>query len=220
MRAAVGDLHAGAAALRRAPLQPTATSIDPDVRRARPRASEESLARHAVRDRSVRAARRPHHGVRRSAGGSGPAGAIRNPMAAMAADRSSHLEQLLDAWGVDFNPGEVVADRGHALHGGDAPGRAARASTWASSGSTRPSLHQSDVITAGPLQRQRRDRRPSEQRPRARTIKFEPLIAIERRRGADAGAAVRDAVRSGAPCAMASSPRASATPSPRASPAM
>ena len=38
-----------------------------------------------------------------------------NPMAAMGADKSSHLAELLSAWGVQFNPGEVVADRGHAL---------------------------------------------------------------------------------------------------------
>jgi ABC-type uncharacterized transport system involved in gliding motility auxiliary subunit len=39
----------------------------------------------------------------------------RNPMAAMGADKSSHLKALLEAWGVQFNPGEVVADRSHAL---------------------------------------------------------------------------------------------------------
>jgi ABC-type uncharacterized transport system involved in gliding motility auxiliary subunit len=38
-----------------------------------------------------------------------------NPMAAMVADKSSHLEALLNAWGVQFDPGKVVADRGHAL---------------------------------------------------------------------------------------------------------
>ena len=38
-----------------------------------------------------------------------------NPMAAMGADKSSHLTPLLTAWGVKFNPDEVVADRGHAL---------------------------------------------------------------------------------------------------------
>src|ERR1700726_2543117 len=38
-----------------------------------------------------------------------------NPMAAMGADKSSHLSALLGAWGVQFNTGEVVADRGHAL---------------------------------------------------------------------------------------------------------
>ena len=38
-----------------------------------------------------------------------------NPMAAMSADRSSHFKALLNAWGVQFNEGQVVADRGHAL---------------------------------------------------------------------------------------------------------
>jgi len=38
-----------------------------------------------------------------------------NPMAAMAADKSSQLGTLLAAWGVQFNPRQVVADRGHAL---------------------------------------------------------------------------------------------------------
>jgi len=38
-----------------------------------------------------------------------------NPMAAMGADKSSHLTPLLSAWGVKFNTDEVVADRSHAL---------------------------------------------------------------------------------------------------------
>jgi ABC-type uncharacterized transport system involved in gliding motility auxiliary subunit len=38
-----------------------------------------------------------------------------NPMAAMAADRSSQPGPLLAAWGVQFDPKQVVADRGHAL---------------------------------------------------------------------------------------------------------
>ncbi len=38
-----------------------------------------------------------------------------NPMAAMGADRSSHLTALLNAWGVGFNSTQVIADRGHAL---------------------------------------------------------------------------------------------------------
>jgi ABC-type uncharacterized transport system involved in gliding motility auxiliary subunit len=38
-----------------------------------------------------------------------------NPMAAMGADKSSHLTPLLSAWGVKFNTDEVVADRAHAL---------------------------------------------------------------------------------------------------------
>ncbi|HUN26700.1 MAG TPA: Gldg family protein [Steroidobacteraceae bacterium] len=39
-----------------------------------------------------------------------------NPVAAMTADRSSHLEPLLHAWGVNFNPREVVGDADHALN--------------------------------------------------------------------------------------------------------
>src|SRR3984885_8630760 len=38
-----------------------------------------------------------------------------NPMASMGADKSSHLTALLNAWGVQFNPNLVIADRGHAL---------------------------------------------------------------------------------------------------------
>jgi ABC-type uncharacterized transport system involved in gliding motility auxiliary subunit len=44
-----------------------------------------------------------------------PSGAGANPMAAMGVDKSSHLTALFNAWGVQFNPGEVIADRGHAL---------------------------------------------------------------------------------------------------------
>ncbi|MBS0416523.1 MAG: Gldg family protein [Proteobacteria bacterium] len=38
-----------------------------------------------------------------------------NPMAAMQADKSSQPGPLLAAWGVQFDPKQVVADRGHAL---------------------------------------------------------------------------------------------------------
>ena len=38
-----------------------------------------------------------------------------NPMAQMTADKSSHLGPLLAAWGVQFNPRQVIADRGRAL---------------------------------------------------------------------------------------------------------
>jgi ABC-type uncharacterized transport system involved in gliding motility auxiliary subunit len=45
-----------------------------------------------------------------------PAGANpQNPMAAVGADRSSHLEPLLSAWGVDFDPKQVVGDAERAL---------------------------------------------------------------------------------------------------------
>jgi ABC-type uncharacterized transport system involved in gliding motility auxiliary subunit len=45
-----------------------------------------------------------------------PAGADQsNPAAALTADRSSHLESLLGAWGVDFDPHQIVADSRYAM---------------------------------------------------------------------------------------------------------
>ncbi len=38
-----------------------------------------------------------------------------NPAAALSADRSSHLENLLNAWGVDFDAHQVVADSRYAM---------------------------------------------------------------------------------------------------------
>ena len=48
-----------------------------------------------------------------------------NPMASMGADKSSHFGTLLSNWGVNFDPKQVIADRGHALnvsmHEGEPP---------------------------------------------------------------------------------------------------
>jgi len=38
-----------------------------------------------------------------------------NPSAAMMADKSSNLEKLFKAWGVDYDPNKIVLDRSHAL---------------------------------------------------------------------------------------------------------
>jgi len=38
-----------------------------------------------------------------------------NPAAALTADRSSHLPELLNAWGVDFDPHQIVADSRYAM---------------------------------------------------------------------------------------------------------
>jgi len=71
-----------------------------------------------------------------------------NPMAAMAADKSSHLTALLKAWGVQFNPGEVIADRGYALsvtmHQGQEP-----VEHLGVLGLDKGSFAADDVITAG-----------------------------------------------------------------------
>jgi ABC-type uncharacterized transport system involved in gliding motility auxiliary subunit len=72
----------------------------------------------------------------------------RNPMAAMAADKSSHLAELLTAWGVKFDPTQVVADRGHALsvslRQGEPP-----VEHLGFLGLDKSSLASEDVITAG-----------------------------------------------------------------------
>ncbi|HEX4647532.1 MAG TPA: Gldg family protein [Steroidobacteraceae bacterium] len=72
----------------------------------------------------------------------------RNPMAAMGADKSSHLKELLDAWGVQFDPTQVVADRGHALtvtmRGGERP-----VEHLGVLGLGKDSFAADDVITAG-----------------------------------------------------------------------
>jgi len=97
-----------------------------------------------------------------------------NPMAAMAADKSSQPGPLLTAWGVQFNPKQVVADRGHAL----------QVSTRQSEG---PVLHlgilglnssdftRGDVITAGLSNVNVATAGSLEQIKGAKT-KFEPLL--------------------------------------------
>jgi len=44
-----------------------------------------------------------------------PPGAAQNPMSMLSADRSSNLPGLLEAWGVELEPGKVVGDLSHAM---------------------------------------------------------------------------------------------------------
>ena len=71
-----------------------------------------------------------------------------NPMAAMGADKSSHLETLFNAWGVDFNPHEVIGDNEYALtvsmRQGEQPSR-----HLGILGLDATSFNKSDVITSG-----------------------------------------------------------------------
>lgn len=71
-----------------------------------------------------------------------------NPMAAMAADKSSQLGPLLKAWGVGFDAHAVIADRAHALsvtvHQGEAP-----VQHLGILGLDKGSFAAGDVITAG-----------------------------------------------------------------------
>ena len=76
------------------------------------------------------------------------AGDPSNPMASMGADKSSHFGALLTAWGVSFDPKQVVADRGHALivsmHEGEPPQQ-----HLGLLGLDQSSLNSNDVVTAG-----------------------------------------------------------------------
>lgn len=98
------------------PLEPGATRIDPDVNvlvLVHPKnltpATQFAIDQFALRGGHIVAFVDPLAEADRS--GADP----HNPMAAMSADRSSQLGNLLTAWGVQFDPHQVVADRALAL---------------------------------------------------------------------------------------------------------
>ncbi|HJS22600.1 MAG TPA: Gldg family protein [Steroidobacteraceae bacterium] len=69
-----------------------------------------------------------------------------NPFGAMGANRSSTLEPLFKAWGVEFNPREVVGDQQHALMLGGRTGEPQRHLAFL--GFDHSNLDEKDVITA------------------------------------------------------------------------
>ncbi len=98
------------------PLSPTAAKIDPDTNvlvLVHPKnlspATEFAIDQYALRGGHILLFVDPL--AENDSAGADP----QNPMAAMTADKSSHFAPLLSAWGVQFNPAVVVADRGHAL---------------------------------------------------------------------------------------------------------
>jgi ABC-type uncharacterized transport system involved in gliding motility auxiliary subunit len=98
------------------PLEATATRIDPDVNvlvLVHPKnlspALQFAIDQYALKGGHILAFVDPL--AEADPSGSDP----RNPMAAMGADKSSHLGELLSAWGVKFDATQLVADRGHAL---------------------------------------------------------------------------------------------------------
>jgi ABC-type uncharacterized transport system involved in gliding motility auxiliary subunit len=97
-----------------------------------------------------------------------------NPLAALAADHSSHLEPLLSAWGVDFNPREVIGDADHALtvtmREGGAPVR-----HIGILGLDQSSINRTDVVTAG-LSNINVATAGFLQPRKGATVKFEPLL--------------------------------------------
>ena len=154
------------------PLQPTATSIAPDVRvlvlvdpKNLAPATQFAIDQFALRGGHILAFVDPVAEADQSAG---------NPMQSMGADRASHMEKLLAAWGVDFNPGEVVADRGHALTVAMREGQPP-VEHLGILGLDGSSLSQSDVITSG-LSNINVETAGYLTPAKGATVKFEPLI--------------------------------------------
>lgn len=152
-------------------LAPTATSIAPDTRvlvlvdpKNLSPATQFAIDQYALRGGHILAFVDPDAAME-SAG---------NPMQSLGADHASHLGALLSAWGVDFNPGEVVADRGHALtvamREGEPP-----VEHLGILGLGKSSLSQSDVITAG-LSNVNVETAGYLTPEKGATVKFEPLI--------------------------------------------
>jgi ABC-type uncharacterized transport system involved in gliding motility auxiliary subunit len=156
-------------------LEPGAAKIDPDVNvlvLVHPKnlspAMQFALDQYALRGGHILAFVDPLSEADSS--GSDP----QNPMAAMAADRSSHLSELLAAWGVKFDPTQVVADRGHALsvslRQGEPP-----VEHLGFLGLDKSSLARDDVITAG-LSNVNVATAGSLEPVKGATVKFEPLL--------------------------------------------
>jgi len=152
-------------------LAPTATSIAPDTRvlvlvdpKNLSPATQFAIDQYALRGGHILAFVDPDAAME-SAG---------NPMQSLGADHASHLGALLSAWGVDFNPGEVVADRGHALtvamREGEPP-----VEHLGILGLGKSSLSQSDVVTAG-LSNVNVETAGYLTPEKGATVKFEPLI--------------------------------------------
>jgi ABC-type uncharacterized transport system involved in gliding motility auxiliary subunit len=131
------------------PLDASATRIDPDVNvlvlvhpKNLPPALQFAIDQYALKGGHILAFVDPL--AEADPSGNDP----RNPMAAMGADKSSHLGELLTAWGVKFDATQVVADRGHALsvsmHQNEPP-----VEHLGVLGLDKPSFATDDVITAG-----------------------------------------------------------------------
>ena len=104
-----------------------------------------------------------------------------NPMAAVGADRSSHLEPLLSAWGVDFDPKQVVGDAERALsvtmREGQGPVR-----HLAILGLDTSSFNHQDVITAA-LSSVNLATAGYLKPKKGATVKFEPLLQSSKQAG-------------------------------------
>jgi ABC-type uncharacterized transport system involved in gliding motility auxiliary subunit len=157
------------------PLEPNLTRIDPDVsvlvlvhpKNLSP-ATQYAIDQFALRGGHILAFVDPL--AEQDRAGADPS----NPLAALAADHSSHLEPLLSAWGVNFNPREIIGDADHALsvtmREGGAPVR-----HLGILGLDQSSINRTDVITAG-LSNINVATAGYLQPRKGATVKFEPLL--------------------------------------------
>ena len=157
------------------PLESNVTKIDPDVSLlvlAHPKnlspATQYAIDQYALHGGHILAFVDPL--AEQDPAGANPS----NPMAAMSADRSSHLEPLLSAWGVGFDPKEVIGDADHALNvtvrQGQAPVRHLGILGLDSS-----SINHEDVITSG-LSEINVDTAGYLTQKKGATTTFEPLL--------------------------------------------
>ncbi|HTX24373.1 MAG TPA: Gldg family protein [Steroidobacteraceae bacterium] len=157
------------------PLDAHVTRIDPDIsvlvlvhpKNLSP-ATEYAIDQYALRGGHILAFVDPL--AEQDTAGADPS----NPMAALAADHSSHLEPLLSSWGVEFNPRQVIGDADHALtvtmREGGPPVR-----DIAILGLDSSSINHTDVITAG-LSNLNVATAGYLQPKKGATVKFEPLL--------------------------------------------
>ncbi len=157
------------------PLEPNATKIDADVSvlvlvhpKALSPALQFAIDQFALRGGHILAFVDPV--AEQDQSGADP----RNPVAGMTADKSSQLDPLLKAWGVQFNAKQVVGDAARALQvtvrQGEPP-----VEHLGILGLDRSAMTQNDVITSG-LQTINVATAGSVQPIKGANIKFEPLL--------------------------------------------
>jgi ABC-type uncharacterized transport system involved in gliding motility auxiliary subunit len=157
------------------PLAPTADKIDPDVNvlvLVHPKnlspATQFAVDQYALRGGHILAFVDPLAEADQS--GADP----QNPLAALGADKSSQMGNLLTAWGVQFNPREVVGDRARALAVSTRQGEAP-VQHLGILGLDRSSMAQGDSITSG-LSNVNVETAGYLEPVKGSTVKFQPLL--------------------------------------------
>ena len=157
------------------PLDAKATQIDADVSvlvlvhpKNLPPALQFSIDQFALRGGHIVAFVDPLAGA--DTAGADP----QNPMAAMTADKSSQLSALLTAWGVQFNPRQVIGDRARALSVSTRQGEAP-VQHLGILGLDQSSMAAGDVITSG-LSNVNVETAGYLEPVKGSAVKFEPLL--------------------------------------------